>query len=156
MLVGTVILSLGFILLSRIQNLWQFYALFLVITLRLSFGTFLIVTTIVANWFVEKRTRALSITMACSGLGGILVPVIVWLIATTDWRTGLIYMGIGFFLLDIPVSFTMKNRPEDYGLLPDGAYLDEFSGDHANRTRKSGFLDEVNFTAKQALKTRAF
>ena len=156
MLVGTVILSLGFILLSRIQNLWQFYAVFLVITLGLSFGTFLVVTTTVANWFVEKRARAMSITMAGSGLGGILVPVIVWLIATTDWRTGLIYVGIGFFLVGIPVSFTMKSRPEDYGLLPDGADPDDFSGDQADGTRKPGFLDEVNFTAKQALKTRAF
>jgi len=156
MLVGTVILSLGFILLSRIQNLWQFYAVFLIITLGLSFGTFLIVTTTVANWFVKKRAKAMSITMAGSGLGGILVPVIVWLIATTDWRTGLVYVGIGFFLVGIPVSFTMKSRPEDYGLLPDGADPNDFSDGKADGTGKLGFLDEVNFTAKQALKTRTF
>ena len=156
MLVGTVILSLGFILLSRIQNLWQFYAVFLIITLGLSFGTFLIVTTTVANWFVKKRAKAMSITMAGSGLGGILVPVIVWLIATTDWRTGLVYVGIGFFLVGIPVSFTMKSRPEDYGLLPDGADPNDFSDGKADGTGKLGFLDEVNFTAKQALKTKTF
>jgi MFS family permease len=156
MLVGTVILSLGFILLSRIQNLWQFYAVFLIITLGLSFGTFLIVTTTVANWFVKKRAKAMSITMTGSGLGGILVPVIVWLIATTDWRTGLVYVGIGFFLVGIPVSFTMKSRPEDYGLLPDGADPNDFSDGKADGTGKLGFLDEVNFTAKQALKTRTF
>ena len=121
MLFGTGLTALGFILLSRIQELWQFYAAFLVLTIGLSFGTFLIVTTAVANWFVENRSKALSITMAGSGLGGVLVPVIIWLIATTDWRTGLVVVAIGHLVIGIPVSFVMKSRPEDYGLLPDGA-----------------------------------
>ena len=41
MLFGTGLTALGFILLSRIQELWQFYAAFLVLTIGLSFGTFL-------------------------------------------------------------------------------------------------------------------
>lgn len=159
MLFGTVILALGFILLSRMQTLWHFYAAFLVITIGLSFGTFLIITTTVANWFVEKRSKAMSITMAGSGLGGILVPVVVWLIAATDWRTGLVYVGIGFLIVGIPVSFTMKSRPEDYGLLPDGVDPSEFASDDGNEdggTAKAGSRKEVDFTAKQALKTKAF
>ena len=94
MLFGTALTALGFILLSMIQSQWQFYAAFLVLTLGLSFGTFLVVTTTVANWFVAQRSRALSITMAGSGVGGVLVPLVVWLIATTDWRTGLVVIGI--------------------------------------------------------------
>lgn len=159
MLFGTVVLSLGFILLSRIQSLWQFYAAFLVITIGLSFGTFLIVTTTVANWFVKKRSKAMSLTMAGSGLGGILVPIVVWLIAATDWRTGLVYIGIGFFLVGIPVSFTMKSRPEDHGLFPDGldpALDSEDEVDEKTGVVTPGRAKEANFTAKQALKTKAF
>ena len=156
MLVGTVILTLGFVLLSRIQSLWQFYAAFLVITLGLSLGTFLVVTTTVARWFIEKRSRAMAITMAGSGIGGVLVPGVVWLIAATDWRTGLVYVGIGFFLVGIPVSFTMKSRPEDYGLLPDGREPVDMQADEDGGTVRASHPTEANFTARQALRTKAF
>ena len=159
MLFGTFLTALGFILLSRIQELWQFYAAFLVLTIGLSFGTFLIVTTAVANWFVESRSKALSFTMAGSGLGGVLVPVIIWLIATTDWRTGLVVVAIGYLVIGIPVSFVMKSRPEDYGLLPDGALPEEpdeqtGSGDAARR--RTALSCEVNMTTRQALSSRVF
>ena len=160
MLFGTFLTALGFILLSRIQELWQFYAAFLVLTLGLSFGTFLIVTTAVANWFVENRSKALSFTMAGSGLGGVLVPVVIWLIATTDWRTGLVVVGIGCLVVGIPVSFVMRSRPEDYGLLPDGAPLPESDAGQAQSSdstpRRSALSGEVTMTTMQALKSRVF
>ena len=87
MLAGIFATGLGFILLGRINSLWQFRAAFALITVGLSFGTFLVVTTTVANWFVTQRGRALAIMAAGFGLGGTLVPLIIWLISTTDWRT---------------------------------------------------------------------
>ncbi|MYE54324.1 MAG: MFS transporter, partial [Chloroflexi bacterium] len=160
MLFGTFLTALGFILLSRIQELWQFYAAFLVLTLGLSFGTFLIVTTAVANWFVENRSKALSFTMAGSGLGGVLVPVVIWLIATTDWRTGLVVVGIGCLVVGIPVSFVMRSRPEDYGMLPDGMPLMEGGSERAQTSdsapRRSALSGEVTMTTMQALKSRVF
>ena len=160
MLFGTFLTALGFILLSRIQELWQFYAAFLILTLGLSFGTFLIVTTAVANWFVENRSKALSFTMAGSGLGGVLVPVVIWLIATTDWRTGLVIVGIGCLVVGIPVSFVMKSRPEDYGMLPDGAPLPEDGGEQEQSSdstpRRSALSGEVTMTTREALRSRVF
>lgn len=163
MLFGIVITGAGFIMLSRINSLWQFYVAFIVITFGLSFGTFLVVTTTVANWFVEKRSRALSITMAGSGLGGMLVPLIVWIIATADWRTGLVVIGIGFWVMGIPVSLVMRRRPEDHGLLPDGASPDlredRESADGAKRAgpvARTAMSSEARFTTKQALKTLTF
>ena len=158
MLVGTVLTALGFFLLSRIQELWQFYAAFFVLTIGLSFGTFLIVTTAVANWFVESRSKALSFTMAGSGLGGVLVPVVIWIIATTDWRTGLVIVGIGCLVVGIPVSFVMRSRPEDYGMLPDGAIQPEESGGQSGSAtpRRSALSGEVTMTTGQALKSRVF
>ena len=158
MLAGTAMTALGFILLSRIQELWQFYAAFLVLTIGLSFGTFLIVTTAVANWFVESRSKALSFTMAGSGLGGILVPVVIWIIATTDWRTGLVIVGIGCLVVGVPVSFVMRSRPEDYGMLPDGADPAEGDGSQSEGAtpRRSALSREVTMTTREALKNRVF
>ncbi len=159
MIFGVLLTGLGFILLGRINSLWQFYAAFLLITLGLSFGTFLVVTTAVANWFEKKRSRAMSITMAGSGLGGVLVPGIVWLIAATDWRFGLYAIGVGFWVVGIPVAFTMRRRPEDYGMLPDGASEvapNAEEGPDDDQGSAQAASTDVAFTAKQALRTRTF
>ena len=158
MLFGTLLISLGFIILSRINTLWQFYAAFTIITIGLSFGTFLVVTTTVANWFVQKRSRAMSITMAGSALGGVLVPLLVWLIAATDWRTGILIVGIGFLFVGIPVSLTMRSRPEEYGLMPDGKNLTPQGRNQGISKSMSqvGSIVENTFTAKQAMATKAF
>ena len=166
MLSGIFATGLGFILLSRINNLWQFYVAFTLITLGLSFGTFLVVTTTVANWFVTRRTKAIAIMSAGSGLGGILVPALVWLIAVTDWRTGLLVVGIGYWLTGIPAALVMRSRPEDYGMLPDGAQAetatdlesaDEVVDSSENKNSKSTKKPvEVEFTAREAMRTRVF
>ena len=166
MLSGIFATGLGFVLLSRINNLWQFYVAFTLITLGLSFGTFLVVTTTVANWFVTRRTKAIAIMSAGSGLGGILVPALVWLIAVTDWRTGLLVVGIGYWLTGIPAALVMRSRPEDYGMLPDGAQAetatdlesaDEVVDSSENKNSKSTKKSvEVEFTAREAMRTRVF
>ena len=157
MLAGIVATGLGFIMLSRINSLWQFYLAFTVITLGLSFGTFLVITTTVANWFVSKRTRAMSIMSAGSAIGGLLVPAMVWLIATTDWRTGLLAVGIGFWIMGIPVSLVMRSRPEDYNLLPDGTRADTAgTQSDGGASSSSGERMEVAYTTKEAMRTRVF
>ena len=163
MLVGILVTGFGFILLGRINSLWQFYAAFTLITLGMSFGTWMVVTTTVANWFVDLRTRALAVTSAGSALGGLLVPVVIWLIATTDWRTGLIVIGVGFWVIGIPAAMVMRRRPEDHGLLPDGRSPDALeedddapSGDGTATTPPAPRNAEANFNVRQALRTRAF
>lgn len=165
MLVGIVATGLGFIMLSRINSLWQLYVAFTVITVGLTFGTFLVVTATVANWFVTRRARAIAIMSAGSGLGGLLVPALVWLIAVTDWRTGLLAVGIGFWVTGIPVALVMRSRPEDYGQLPDGRSAtapdrgDDTAADDRtprSRTRPGSTQLETDYTAREAMATRAF
>ena len=121
MLSGVLVMGGGFIYLSRIDSLWEFYAAFALITLGVAFGTFLVIITSVTNWFVRMRARAMGITMAGTGIGGLLVPVVVWLISTNGWRTSLVIIGIGVWAVGFPVAFVMRSRPEDYGQVPDGA-----------------------------------
>ncbi len=157
MLAGIAATGLGFIMLSRINSLWQFYLAFTIITLGLSFGTFLVITTTVANWFVSKRTRAMSIMSAGSAIGGLLVPALVWLIATTDWRTGLLAVGIGFWIMGIPVSLMMRSRPEDYNLLPDGSPPDADDGrTTGDGPARNAARVEVAYTTREAMRTRVF
>ncbi len=160
MLAGIFVTGWGFIFLSQIHSLWQFYLAFVVITIGLSFGSFLVTVTTVANWFVSLRGRALGMMSAGSALGGLLVPVVVW-IATPDWRQGLLYVGIGFWLTGIPAALVMRSRPEDYGLLPDGKRPRRENATAAGLLPEAGEAGaevgrESHFTVREALKTRAF
>ncbi|MCI0438838.1 MAG: MFS transporter [Chloroflexi bacterium] len=162
MIAGLIVTGLGFILLSRINSLWQFYAAFIIITLGLSFGTFLVATTTVANWFVALRSRAMAITFAGSALGGLLVPLVVWIIAISNWRTGLMVIGIGFWVVCIPLAFVMRSRPEDYGMLPDGRQPEDEGAQaegaaSAGQPKRSALKSvEADFSTREALKTRTF
>lgn len=165
MLAGILATGLGFLLLSRITSLWHFYAAFTLITVGLSFGSFLVITTTVANWFVVRRGRAFAVMSAGSGLGGLLVPVVVWLIAASDWRMGLLVIAIGFWVMGIPVAMVMRSGPEQYGYRPDGGPLAQDSpaaAEGTERTSASGgsrrerTAEEAGFTMREALATRAF
>ena len=167
MLVGIFITGIGFILLSRIDSLWQFYASFVLITVGLSFGTYLVVTTAIANWFVAQRGRAFAIASTGSALGGLLVPAVIWMISITDWRTGLLIIGFGFWAMGVPVAMVMRRRPEDYGLLPDGKERSEDADAKVQpdevpnpgggpQSGASGATREVDFTVSDAMKTRSF
>jgi MFS family permease len=150
MAVGIAITGTAFILMSQVQSLWQFYATMALLTLGMSFGTFIVLVSTVGNWFVKKRSKALAILMACTGVGGFLVPVLVLAIDTWGWRDVLLGVGVGFWVVGFPAAYFMRTRPEDYGQMPDGvADIDEATG-------RPVVIREPNFTVKQVMKTRFF
>jgi sugar phosphate permease len=67
LIVGWTIISFGFILMSRINSIWTFYATFVLIAMGMSLGAGLVMNTTVANWFSKKRSRALveSLPLSC-------------------------------------------------------------------------------------------
>ena len=158
MLFGISVLGVGFILLSRVENLWQFYLAFVVITLGLSFGTFMVITTCIANWFMEKRARALGLAMTGTGIGGLLVPVIILVIAAAGWRTALMLVGLGFFATGIPAALLMRRRPEDHGMLPDGRArpLRSVGGGTGSASAGAEARLDGDYSVRQALRTRWF
>ncbi len=88
MLPGWALVGLGFFLLSRINSLWGFYASFLIISMGFSLGSFVVMNTIVANWFHKKRSRALTVLYIGFGVSGILVPFVALSISQFGWRAG--------------------------------------------------------------------
>ena len=156
MVSGGFLMGLGFILLSRINSLWQFYGAFALLALGMSFGTFIVTTTSVSNWFQVKRGRALAVLSAGSGLGGTLVPLIVLFIALLGWRGALVLLGLMAWAVIIPSALVMRSRPEDYGLLPDGREPDSPAGAASTPSKSTPQEAEVEFTVREALHTRAF
>ncbi|MCA1668116.1 MAG: MFS transporter, partial [Thermomicrobia bacterium] len=80
-------------------------------------------TLLAAQWFVRQRGRA----MAVVGLGGalssaVLPPVARALTEAFGWRGAYMALGVMVWVLILPVAlFVIRDRPEDMGLLPDGA-----------------------------------
>jgi len=154
-LVGGLIWGAGFIYLSHVRTVLHFYLAFFVISFGWTFASGTAVpSALIAKWFMRRRGRALGIFTAVSGLSGLLVPILSYLIDIYGWQLTLLMMGFFTFLVTTPVSITLRHKPEDHGLLPNGKPSsitpeDRFAAD-ASEYR------EVDFSVGKALLTPAF
>jgi len=160
---GVTLVGVGFLAMSQIQALWQFYISASIIAVGMSLGGLPVCTVAIAHWFVKRRGRALGIVSAGEGASGIMVLVTALLIGVFEWRTGLMILGIGQLAICIPLALTVRNRPDEVGLLPDGEppALGEASAglppEPADGTsRGSGMGQPEGLTIGQALRTRSF
>ncbi len=121
---GAASMALGFALLSTVQNQWQFY---LVIGLFIGFGASsmgqLATSKLVTNWFDRRRSTALGIAATGVSLSGVFMPALsAELIESFGWRNGFLLYGLFTGLVVVPLVLRfVVSRPEDVGLLPDGA-----------------------------------
>ena len=167
-LFAVTVFGLGFILLSRINSLLSFYLVFVLISVGQSAGFFSVGTASVANWFIRKRGKAMGFLTGGVCVAGSMVPIVVWLINSCGWRTSLVILGIGMWIIGIPLSLVLRQRPEQIGLLPDGDILPVSGSEPAASVEKkdrdnpsptvatSTFSGETDFTALEALKTGSF
>ena len=160
MLGGWSVVGLGFLLMSRVDALWSFYGAFLIIATGLNFAAFVVIFTTIANWFEKRRSRAMTVVATGFGASGTLVPLIALMVGELGWRETLTVVGVGLWLIGIPLSSLMKHKPAQYGYLPDGASQEETS----ELESASGFKSVKerakeqarSFTVREAVRTRAF
>ena len=122
-LFGVITVGLGLILISQTRSLITLYSGFLLLSLGAGGCTSVVLYTAVANWFKRHIGRALGIAACGFGAGGVMVPLIPWLIDTYDWRTTLIMLAFGMWVFGIPLALVIRDKPEQYGYLPDGGVM---------------------------------
>jgi MFS family permease len=122
-LTGIALLSAGLLMAPFIERPWHFYA-----TLGLLVGggsnlmTYSVHSQFLPNWFVARRALAISIAFAGAGVGGIvLLPWLQSIIVNDGWRASCVAIGLLVLLIVAPLNLLVRKRPEDIGLLPDGA-----------------------------------
>ena len=122
MLLSAVLLGCSLMALRYVDSLWQFYLLFGVSGgIAQVTGGFALAMNILPKWFVRKRGRVMGIAAMGPGLGPMLYPISIQaLIDSSDWRIAWFVLGIVVVVLLVPLSFLVRTRPEDMGLLPDG------------------------------------
>lgn len=86
-------------------------------------GTSLAIQVAVANWFQRRRGRAMGMTIIGTRGGQAVLPAIVAGInETAGWRWAWVFLGgIVWVFAIVPCLIFVRRRPEDMGLLPDGA-----------------------------------
>ena len=157
-LVGLLLLGVGFLIFSQVQNLWMFYLAFVVMALGQGLGSWLPLMTGINHWFIRMRATAMGWGSLGSRLGAlVLVPVIAWAIDPDKdrfgWELTALVLGIFILIVAVPVSKAIRNHPQDYGLLPDGD--DPISIMSTSDTLPSQ-IQQADLTAKQAIRTSAF
>lgn len=156
LITGAFLSGFGFILFSRISSIWEFYLVFILLSVGVSLLFPIPGWTAVANWFVERRGTALGILSGAIGLSGMLITLINWLLEKYGWRSTLVIIGIGFWVITIPCAYVVRHKPESLHLLPDG---EKQAGDTEERTEKAETASTPTpqgFTLIQVLKTRSF
>ena len=161
--IGLLILGGGFILFSRIENLWMFYLAYMVMSVGHGFGGWLPVMTVLNNWFIRQRSTAMAVAMEGFSIGGIaLVPLLVWAIDPDadrfGWRATAFTIGVVIMLVAFPVSMLVRNRPEDYGFHPDGRQTTPRAavGTGPQQAASQAASDEPEYTWQQAIRTKTF
>ncbi len=149
MLFGVFLMGAGFLLLSRVSSITEFYLVFvLMVALGAGLGFSTPLFTAVGNWFVRRQGIAFGLAQSGIGLGGLLIPLLSWLIAQYGWRAAALAAGITIFVVAIPIAFVMRHKPEQYGYVPDGETTPSEETREVSR--------QADFTAREALRTRAF
>jgi len=157
---GIMFLSLGLVAMTFVESLWQLY-LFFGVGRMIAVGVLgLAVSVSVSNWFVRQRGRAMGIARIGDRLGGALLPLMVqFFILAIGWRMAWSGLGIVVFLMSgIPTLLFMRRRPEDMGLLPDGASPapEKAIPDAGSPGEACGVDAEPVWTRAQAARTKTF
>ncbi len=152
--VSLFLLGLSFVLLAFIHTLWQFYVLQIMGRMLTMGVVALVLQVTVPKWFIGKR----GIAVALAGLGGMIgntvTPLYVqWVVALADWRAASFVAGAAIWVISVlPVAVLMRRRPEDMGLLPDGA---DPTTPGLQKGQKN-VREEVSLTLSQVVRLPAF
>jgi sugar phosphate permease len=150
---GVLLFGLGFIALSFIDTLLEFYAAFIVIALGSSMCGFFPINVALINWFERWRARALSALSLGLAVGGISVPIVGWSLVHFGWRATAFGSGVFAIAVGLPLAMVMRRRPEDHGETVDGVPHVSSGSEKVPQESNSGARD---FTAREALRTPAF
>ncbi len=162
---GMIMLGSAMVLFSRIQELWQLYATFFLMSMGTALCTWLPIMTLVNHWFVRHKARAMSFVLEGAALGAIASPVLLaWAIGGSDpavserfgWRNSAMLLGFLTIALAFPLSSMLRNRPGDMGLGPDGD-LPITQARPATRTAgSSARTARTAYSWREAIRTRTF
>ena len=117
------LIGVTFILMYFMSELWHLYAL-QIFARSMNTGVLAVASAvIVPNWFIIKRGKATALAGLGFPAGSSIMPLLIAFIAAAySWREASLGAGILILIVSaVPTALLLRRRPEDMGLLPDGA-----------------------------------
>ena len=191
MVPGTLILGVSLFSMIWVHHLWQFFLIAIVArTVSQPILIGVVPRTVAVNFFRRRRNVALAVISVFRPFSGAVNIQLFAVLATAyGWRATFGFLGVFSLVLTVPMALLIRRRPEDIGLVPDGATSYDDGSDRApepgpaesspsdTRTTESGpggpgqspgrsnpgqprptlvAQPEVSWTAREALRTRAY
>ena len=156
MLTAVLLMGIGYLLFSQVDSYVTFLVVYLGVISLAHAGGFMHAPMVLINtWFIRHRARAITVSSAAFGLGGVLVaPVLSIVVQTWGWRLGAAIGGVLFLVIGVPLCSTIRRSPESMGLLPDG---DEPARPTPDKdSPRQTVRSEVEVTLGEALRSFAF
>ncbi len=157
MLIFGVITCVGFMLVSKCTQLWQFLVMTGVWNLGYNMLTYVPVGMMISNWFVKKRATMTGIAFAGGNLGGAIFSVVIsQMIEKQGWRFGFVACGLICLVAVLLAILLIKRSPAEYGQTALGA--EEAAAAEAGSENPEGASNKVweGVSKKTALKSAAF
>jgi MFS family permease len=144
--IGFTLLSVGYVLYSRLDSLGMLYAIHVVLALGLLFASTMTCVILISNWFYTQRGMALGIALVGTSLGGIVLsPLNAALIEHFGWRRTFLMEAALPIVMMVVVLLVVRNSPRDVGATAVGV--------DASARRD---LRLEGLTLQEALRTRTF
>ncbi len=160
---GAVISGLGFMAMALVNSLLGFYLIYgILISIGMSAMLYIPAFVVIARWFSNKLSFALSILAIGAGIGGfVCTPLAAILISNFGWRSAFLFIGIAVWVVVLPLTFVIKNDPEEIGLRRDNEPVDEpadasCSVESQNEAVESDLSVQPDITLKEAFRMHTF
>lgn len=123
MTVGSILATLLVVAWSQVTSLPAFYLIMAGIGFVSAAVLYDPAFVIVAVWFRRQRGRALTLLTFFGAFASfVFIPLSAWLTHLLGWRGALLALAGLLAVITVPIhALLVRRRPEDLGLLPDGA-----------------------------------
>jgi MFS family permease len=133
LIIGTIVLALSLILLSRISSLWSYCLLNWGLGMSMTLLGAVPISVIISNWFHRRRGTFQGLSFIGLGFGGFAFGPLIgnYLIPNLGWRNTYAVMALlSLVIMTLVILFLVRNHPREKGLSPYGAEASAIADDH--------------------------
>lgn len=156
-IISTLFLSAGYMSISIINSLWQFFTFYGVIAAVGLGGTSVaIFAALTSKWFEKGRGLAVSLSLTGNCMGQFaLVPLITFFVIHHGWRISHFLIGLVMLVVNISLAlFVIKGDPDALGLKPFGSQAGNDDVEQAGSQTPDVFRQDLSLT--EAMRTGSF
>jgi MFS family permease len=152
--ISTVFMAAGYICISLIDSLWEFYVYYgIVAAIGVGGASVPFVAALMSKWFEKRRGLAISLALIGNCVGQFaLVPLFTAFVLHYDWRVSYFLIGLIILVVNTILAFTViKGDPQDLGVTPSGRQEQTEITDEQEQTSTGG--QPADLGLKDAMRT---